>query len=63
MAHDRSLRATIAQLIALDKSGADLAESEEDEEEVAVIPPIVANEPIAPSEPEAEKSLAPSELS
>ena len=61
MAHDRSLRSTINQLIALDKSGADLAEIEEDDEEVAVIPPVAADEPVAPSEPEAQESPAPSE--
>ena len=54
MAHDRSLRATIAQLIALDRSGADLSESEEDEE---VTPPM----PAAPTEPRAEAVPAPTE--
>ena len=61
MAHDRSLRSTINQLIALDKSGADLAGVEEDDEETAVALPVATDRPDAPTEPEAEDVAAPSE--
>lgn len=64
MAHDRSLRSTINQLIALDRSGADLAGAEDDEDDPSetLATTIVASpEPEAPSEPEAVAVPAPSE--
>ena len=64
MAHDRSLRSTINQLIALDKSGADRAGAEDDEaepSEIPVVTSVASPDPGAPSEPEAGAVPAPSE--
>jgi hypothetical protein len=64
MAHDRVLRASIKELIALDKSGADLAEAEDVGDSVPEAGPglsVASPTPEAPSEPEVVVAAAPSE--
>jgi len=63
-APERSLRATINQLMAPERSGADLAGRVVEGEETARVPPeaaVAPPEPAAPTEPEAAAVAAPTE--
>jgi hypothetical protein len=56
MAHDRSLRATIGQLMALERSGADLGVKSEEVEQS----PVATSDTDAPSKPNSEPASEPS---